>query len=162
MVKIKNKRFLLPFGLTSIIIPFFFQDYLIHYLWFPLLYLFGSFIIFFNFPVLVEYTHNKPLYLEDLTIQETDNNKFRKIYIITMTFLLSILVSGISEYIIINGIRNKPIIELLGIIGGNISIYLNVQNVTGKILLKFFYFLKQREIERRKRSSSDDIVVINI
>lgn len=158
-------RLLLPVGLLNIILPYLYPQNLIHYIWFPIMYFIGSFIIFLNFPICVEYTNVKPLYLEDLIIKKTEINdsidslnKFKKIYIITMTIFLSILISGISEYVIINDIiKNKPVMEILGIIGGNITLYLKIQHIFAKILLKFFHVLKQKEVKKRSLSDLSDV-----
>lgn len=154
-------RLLLPVGLASFCIPFLFPDELINYIWFPIFYLVGSYTFFINFPSLVENIHAEPLYLKDLIIEAENRNndiiKFKKVYVIVMTFILSVLVSGFSEYIISKGITGKPVFELLGIIGGNIGIYFKAQNIVGKVLLKFFYFLKQKEVRKRSLSDTDTL-----
>jgi hypothetical protein len=144
----KYKRILIIPGITFIILPLIVDEVRL-VAWIALLYFFGSFMLLINFPQLSTMLQSKPIYYEDLLItdetRENSDNRFKITYELTMIFFLSILISTLGDYIYINGITNKQPVELLGIIGGNISIYLRLQNIIGKTLLKIFYFCKTRK-----------------
>ena len=74
----KCKRYFLPFIFTpaAAIHPDVFNFY-----YFPLVVGFSAFILFWNFPILVYYTASKPLYYEDLFIDEKNFliMKFRRL-----------------------------------------------------------------------------------
>ena len=155
-------RLLLPVSATFITIPCIFREQFMNYYSFPIFYFFGSYFFFINFPSLSEMFHKKPIYIDDLIIRSQgltidtdkkliDDNSFRKLYNVAMNCILSILFASFSEYVILQGVKTRSIIEICGIIGGNISLYIKVQNSIGKILLKVFYTQK----ERRKRTLSN-------
>jgi hypothetical protein len=151
-------RLLLPVSATFMAIPCIFKGELMNYYSFPIFYFFGSYFFFLNFPKIGEILHGKPTYVEDLvlTMDGLDDHTFKKTYAVIMNFILAILFAVFSEYIIIQGVRDKPIIEIFAIIGGNWSLYMEAQNTIGKILLDVCHYLKTKEI-RRRMSSSDDI-----
>ena len=126
----------------------------------PLCYFIGSYFIFINFPFIAETLHSKPLYLEDLSVQGDTNimeKKFQIIYRYTMNIILALLFASFADYAIIQGVRNKPIIEIIAIIGGNLSLYMKSQNFIGKGLINMCHYMKQREI---KRKSSIEMVIL--
>lgn len=144
-------RILLPISIGLFSMPFI--DYMFltyHYL--PILYFLASYSVLLNFPSIAENLHKKPIYFEDLAIE--NNNKLMRWYSILMNFILSLLFALCSDYIIFQGIREKPILETLGIIGGSFSLYIKVQHSTGKALLTICHCIKQREIVKRKLSDS--------
>ena len=63
-----------------------------------------------------------------------------------MIFCMSVMMGALADYMYIS-VGERPAIECLGIIGGNMSIYLRVQNITGKVLLKICYYCKNRELQ---------------
>ena len=94
--------------------------------------------------------HSKPIYYEDLRISDNNNtpdDRFKLVYEMIMIFFLSILIGALADYVYINGGNQSPI-EFVGIVGGNISVYLRIQNIVGKGLLKLCYFLKNKEESR--------------
>jgi hypothetical protein len=105
--------------------------------------------------------HVKPIYVEDLvivdnTIEETrKDTSFIQIYIVVMNLILSILFAVFSEYVIIQGITDKPVIEVFAIIGGNLSLYIKTQNTVGNVLLKFCYNIKEKETIKRNISQTN-------
>lgn len=147
------KRALLPVSAVFLALPWIFTDDLMNYYTFPIFYFFGSYFIFLNFPSIGENLHAKPIYVQDLImVEDIENNEvFKKTYSIIMNVILAILFAFFSEYVIIKGIDDRPVVEICGIIGGNISIYMKAQNMVGKILLNFCYTMK----ERKRRMSED-------
>lgn len=146
-------RLLLPVSGLFLALPCIFRDELMNFYSIPVFYFFGSYFFFLNFPYIGEILHGKPIYIEDLIVVDTNSeidHSFKKIYTVIMNFILAVLFSLFSEYILIKGIEEKPIVEILGIIGGNINLYMKAQNTVGKILLQLCYNMK----EERKRANS--------
>jgi len=94
--------------------------------------------------------HSKPIYYEDLSIIKTSSHRidtrFKTAYKLLMIFCMSVMMGALADYMYIS-VGERPAIECLGIIGGNMSIYLRVQNITGKVLLKICYYCKNRELQ---------------
>ena len=159
-------RLLLPISIVCFILPVLAKDVFLNVIAIPLLYFMGSYFIFINFPTVAESLHAKPIYIEDLILkeeerEERDDVTFKRFYSITLNVVLACLFAACSEYVIMQGIRDKPVLEILGIIGGNLSLYFKVQNSVGKMLLCVCHSIKRkeenkRENSRRERSMSRD------
>jgi len=90
---------------------------------------------------------------------EHGTNTFRSIYTFVMSFILALLFAGIAEYSIIKGIRDKPVIEVIGTIGGCFSIYMKAQDTVGKQLLQLCHHMKtSQEIEVEMSDQGNRIV----
>jgi hypothetical protein len=140
-------RLLLPVSAVLLPAPFFLHPYLSSVYTIPLFYLLASYFVFINFPTIPQKLHEKPIYLGDLDM-EHGTNSFRIIYTFVMSFILSLLFAGIAEYSIIKGIRDKPVVEVLGTLGGCFSIYMKAQDTVGKQLLQLCHHMKtSQEIE---------------
>jgi len=143
-----------PFTLGLVIVPIINNEYTLNYLLVPICYFLASLIVFLNFPIIVEVLHSKPLYLENLTDNTPQLNRFKNSYKFVMNICLAIVVGGISEYVIIQGISSKPIVELFAIIGGNMALFMKIQHIVGKTLLYVCHCFKTREIRRLSDASS--------
>jgi len=118
--------------------------------WIALLYSLGSFMLLVNFPYFSTMLHSRPIYYEDLRISDDTNapdDRFKLVYEMIMIFFLSILIGAMADYVYLN-VYNLTPIEFLGIVGGNLSVYLRIQNIVGKLLLKCCYFIKHRQETR--------------
>jgi hypothetical protein len=118
--------------------------------WIALLYSLGSFMLLVNFPYFSTMLHSRPIYYEDLRISDDTNapdDRFKLVYEMIMIFFLSILIGAMADYVYLN-VYNLTPIEFLGIVGGNLSVYLRIQNIVGKVLLKCCYFIKHRQETR--------------
>ena len=150
-------RLLLPISAVFLALPCVFKTELMNFYAFPIFYFFGSYFFFLNFPKIGEILHRKPTYVDDLvlTTDGIDDDTFKKTYTVIMNFILASLFAIFSEYIIIQGIRDKPMIELFAIVGGNWSLYMKAQNTVGKITLGICHCMKKKEVRRRRMSSVD-------
>lgn len=151
-------RLLLPFALALLVLPGIFRDELMNYIAIPIFYFFGTYFIFLNFPGIAELLHSRPLYLEDLIIANHQNHPvsdqtFKHIYSVIMNFILAMLFAIFAEYVIIKGVKHKPVVELMAIIGGNMTLYIKAERIAGKIILSFCHFIKEKEV--RKMSFSE-------
>jgi hypothetical protein len=152
-------RLLLPASGMLFALPFIFEKDLLVYTTLPLFYFLGLYFCLLNFPSIAESLHRRPLYLEDLEIvrlgTSTPDLTFQHIYNIIMNFLLAALFAGLAEYVIFQDIRKKPIIEALGVIGGNLGIYYNVQTTMGKVMIWMCHKYKLKRLNNIKTESID-------
>ncbi len=156
-------RILLPFAFVFFMLPLILKNALMNYIAFPIFYFFGSYFVFLNFPSIGESLHGKPIYIEDLVIKtnQIKDETFKKIYEIILNFILAILFAFFAEYIIIQGVKNKPIVEILAIIGGNLSLYMKSQDIIGNIILGICYCVKEKKEAIRKLSEDNKTTEMN-
>ena len=141
--KIKIKRFFLP--LSCGIISIFFEETR-HFVYFPLIVSFCFFILFWNFPNIVYYTASKPLYYQDIFIDEKKlpnynvnrkiKNKFECIFVWVLIVTNTLLIGGLSEYWLYKSFSNDTYMQILGTTGGIIKIFQIVNNTICRIMLK--------------------------
>mgnify|MGYP000928868711 CR=1 FL=1 len=113
----------------------------------------SSFIIFWNFPVIGAWLQTKPTYVEDLVIDVSRDDlryKFVKRYTIVTNFFLAGLVMFIVDYTIFQKYNTSELhsFEMIGVIGGVISLYFKIQGIIGKLLLTIFYKMKKRGVRK--------------
>jgi len=146
------KRWFLPFvGLLAL----FAYEELRDVVYLPLLVSFVFFIIFWNFPFLVYYTAYRPLYYEDLFIDEKKlpnydvdpkiKKKFQAILIWVLICTNTLLVAALSEYWLYKTDHIFNYMEILGITGGIIKIFQIINNTIGRIMLKILRHYVKKE-----------------
>ena len=165
----KCKRYFLPFIFTpaAAIHPDVFNFY-----YFPLVVGFSAFILFWNFPILVYYTASKPLYYEDLFIDEKKlpnyevstplKKKFQCILEWVLIITNTLLVAGLSDWWLYKTIDHFSVIEIVGITGGIIKIFQMINNTISRVMLKILKKrIKRENIEIQKREMERIRQVIN-
>ena len=150
--KIKLKRIFLP--LFSGIVSVFFEETR-HFIYFPLIISFCFFILFWNFPSIVYYTASKPLYYQDIFIDEKKlpnynvnkriKRKFECIFVWVLIVTNTILIGGLSEYWLYKSFSNDTYLQILGTTGGIIKIFQIVNNTICRIMLKVLKVYIRRE-----------------
>ena len=143
--KIPKKRFALPFiGVFVLLI----LEEVRNFMYLPIVFSFGSFIIFWNFPFLVYESASRPLYYEDIFIDEKKlpnyeisdelKNKFKNILLWVLVITNSLLVGALSDYWLFKSteVNKSNYIEIIGMTGGIIKIFQIVNNGVAKIMLK--------------------------
>lgn len=157
---IKCKRYFLPFILTPVlaIYPEIFNFY-----YFPVIVGFSAFILFWNFPKIVYYTASRPLYYEDLFIDEKKlpnydvdeklKNKFQCILEWLLIITNTLLVSGLSDWWLYKTQDKFTLLEVVGVTGGIIKIFQTVNNTISRVMLKIL----RKQIKRQNRQ----LVAIN-
>ena len=171
-----NLKYLLPISAFLLISPLIFPEQLVNYITLPIFYFFGMFFLLINFRQVGEFLYRKPIYLEDLVVEHRmirlqnptiftgvyNDNTLQLTYGVVMNFILAFLFALFSEYIVVKDVRQLPIIEIFGIIGGNLSLYFRVQSIVGKVIIKIFHIFKERmEKERnllKQEAEKKDIV----
>jgi len=157
---IKCKRYFLPFILSPVlaIYPEIFNFYYL-----PVVVGFSAFILFWNFPKIVYYTASRPLYYEDLFIDEKKlpnydvddklKNKFQCILEWLLITTNTLLVAGLSDWWLYRTQGKFTLLEVVGVTGGIIKIFQTINNTISRVMLK----LLRKEIKKQNRQ----IVAIN-
>lgn len=140
-MRIKCKRLLLLPSAAMFIVPIFLKQ-LQNVVGIASMYFTGSLFLLINFPCLSTRLHSKPIFIEDLVME--NDMRYKKVYEMIMIFFLSVLLAIFADYLYVKGINTSPF-EFLALIGGNSSLYLRLQDVVGKIILKIAYYYKNRE-----------------
>jgi len=148
----KLKRFFLPLCLCPILLILHPVDWM-EDLWFIILDIFIScYILFLNFPHLIEKMYTKPIYFEDLKLLPTEKLtickpsncstiNFQIIFTSIQQFTTAIIVS-ICFVLYKDKINTTNPIELAGIIGGLIYLITDISNKIGIYLLEFLNWYK--------------------
>ncbi len=176
LLKTNYRRLLLPLIIFLFLIPFEpFKD-IINYTYFPIVSGLGGFIIFINFPFLAYITASKPLYYEDLFIDEKklpnyniDSNvkdKYQCILLWVLIITNSILVGALSDYWLYKTTSNyNSFLQIIGITGGIIKIFQIVNNTVGRILLKIIkkeIVEETNKFEENQKKKIEEIVNLKI
>jgi hypothetical protein len=153
------KRFFLP---LAIILPIFIIfEKLQNDIYIFLSCLVSSFILTWNFPYFSKYGYMRPIYFEDL---EQDNLNYKKIikkkiitnieasakfqnkFILFQQLILSITMALIIDYST-HRYKDTTLVftEILGLMGGLLSLYLKITKFIGKLILKILYLTKKKE-----------------
>ena len=140
-MRIKCKRLLLLPSSAMFIVPIFLKQ-LQNVVGIASMYFTGSLFLLINFPCLSTRLHSKPIFIEDLVME--NDMRYKKVYEMIMIFFLSVLLAIFADYLYVKGVNTSPF-EFLALIGGNSSLYLRLQDVVGKIILKIAYYYKNRE-----------------
>lgn len=175
--KISGKRVFLPcIGLLSLVTFESMQSYV----YLPILVSFVSFILFWNFPELVYISNTRPLYYEDLFIDndlltigkdpQTPGNaivinpvirqRFEKKFLWTLIFTNTLFMGGLADYWLYksnydntNDIEyENDYYEIVGVTGGILKIFQFFNNTIGSIMLHFIYkqLKKEHHIAERR------------
>lgn len=116
------------------------------YIYFPIISGTAGFIMFWNFPFLVYMTASRPLYYEDLFIDEGKlpnyninpliKEHFQCILLWVLIFTNSILVCALSDYWLYKTVGKDDFLAIIGITGGIIKIFQIINNSVGRLMLK--------------------------
>lgn len=162
MCKIKRKcpikRYFIP--LVGIFFLGLFDE-VRNFYYFPLIFTFGFFILFWNFPYLVYYTNTQPTYYEDLFLkkkQQTYNvpyqvkEKFECIFKWTIIITSSLTMGFLADYWLYKTTNMESIFEILGVTGGILKLFQFINNIIGKILIKIIKYVLKSEISKYRET----------
>ena len=162
--KIKIKRFFLPLSFGIITVCF---DNVRTIIYFPIIVSACFFILFWNFPKIVYYTASKPLYYQDIFIDEKKlpnydvnkkvKKKFECIFVWVLIITNTLLVGGLSEYWLYKSVIQETTIEIIGISGGIIKIFQIVNNTICRIMLKVLKSYVKTENKRFEELQSERV-----
>lgn len=155
---IKCKRYFLPIVLVPLALI---HNELQNYTYVPIFLGLSALILFWNFPRIVYYTASKPLFYEDLFIDEKKlpnydvnprlKTKFQNILAWILIITNSMLVAALGDYWLYRTLDTKATFEILGITGGIIKIFQILNNTISRIMLKILKkFIKKENQKIRK------------
>ena len=156
--KYQIKRYFLPFlGVFALSI---FEE-VRNFYYFPIVFTFGFFILFWNFPSLVYYTNTQPIYYEDLfvdkkklpnyNVPEHIKNKFECIFDWTLITTSSLAMGLLADYWLYKTNNSNTVFEVLGVTGGILKLFQLINNMVGKVMLKIIKFKLKKEKEKYRR-----------
>jgi len=158
--KIPIKRYFLPLIAILCITPF---EEVRTIIYLPIIIIFSSVILFWNFTWIVYYTASKPLYYQDLFLDikklpnyEVDKpikRRFKLILELVLIITNSLLMGILSEVWILRTNNDNDILSIIGKTGGIIKIFQIVNNTISRIMLKILrkFILKESRITREKK-----------
>ena len=156
--EIKLKRYFLPlvFGPVALV-----YDDFQNYVYIPVFMGIAAFFLFWNFPWIVYYTASKPLYYEDLFIDEKKlpnyevsprlKNKFQMILIWVLIVSNSLLVAALGDYWLYRATGIDATFEVLGVTGGIIKIFQIINNTISRIMLKILRKFIKKETKKMRQ-----------
>ena len=161
------KRYFLPllgiFALTAI-------PELRTLVYLPIVIIFGFLILFWNFPWIVYYTASKPLYYQDLFIDEKKlpnydvdegiKQKFKMILEIVLVISNALLTGALADYYLYKTTGNEGYLEILGVTGGIIKIFEIINNSISRFMLKILRRCIKKENLNFKRREVENIELI--
>ena len=161
--KIQKKRWCLPFVGVFLILSL---EEIQTFIYVPVIVSFGSFIIFWNFPLLAYYNSTKPLYVKDLFIDTSKlpnynvdpkiKKKFLKIFEWSIIISASLLSGALADFWLYKTTGNETWIEIVGITGGILKIYQMIDWIIGHLILKIIrrYIIKESSRLKKRRYSN--------
>ena len=150
--KYEMRRICLPLiSLTSLLcIPA-----LYNFVYLPMVIFMVTFILFWNFPVMVTFTNTKPLYYEDLFIDTSKIHLldvspekkvyFEKLFHWSLVITNSLFMAALSDYWLYKTFMEESFMEIVGVTGGILKIFQLINHMTGSALLHFTRKLIQKE-----------------
>lgn len=109
----------------------------------------ATFILLINFPQIVKNIHGRPLYYEDLIdekcIDPLIKRHFQIIFICMLQITLTLIMTGLIYYYY-DRLHNTGLskMEILGVMGGFISLLMKIENFIGKCMLTMLNICKER------------------
>ena len=129
------------------------------------------FILFWNFPSIVYMTSTKPLYYEDLFIDEKKlpnydvddevKQKFQTIFVWILIITNTLFVGALSDYWLYKTILVESTMEIIGVTGGIIKIFQLINNSLGRLMLTILrYYIKKANtrFNKEQRNKIENIV----
>ena len=165
--KIQYKRFSLVIlgGLVSLAHP----D-IQNFLYIPFVAFLCALVIFWNFPVLVLFTNSRPLYYEDLFIEDRNEiqmdinsqlrDKFESRFQSVLIFTNSLFVAALADYWFYQFTDTSDIsyVSLMGITGGIVKIFQLVNHTSGTVIL----LITRKCLVRARGDSTHSIEMVDV
>lgn len=158
-LNIPVKRYFLPIVLGPIALIVY--NELLTYVYIPVFLVISAFVLFWNFPWIVYYTASKPLYYQDLFIDEKKlpnydvnpklKSKFQTILIWVLIITNSLLVGALGDYWLYRATGIDATFEILGVTGGIIKIFQIINNTISRIMLKILKVFIRNENKKMRR-----------
>ena len=138
-----------------------------HFIYLPIVVIFGFLILFWNFPFIVYYTASKPLYYEDLFIDEKKlpnyevderiKHKFQMILELVLILTNALLTGALADYYLYKTSGEEGYMKILGVTGGIIKIFQMINNTISRFMLKILKRCIKRENRKFKKKQIEGI-----
>jgi hypothetical protein len=108
-----------------------------------------TFILLINFPQIVKKIHGRPLYYEDLVdekyVDPLIKRHFQIIFICMLQITLTLIMTGLIYYYY-DRLHNTELskMEILGVLGGFISLLMKIENFIGNCTLSLLNICKDK------------------
>ena len=116
----------------------------------------SSFALLCNFPQLGSWIHTKPLHVNDLRVIHSKKQNFLWWYTYITNALLAVVITGIIDWTFT--IQKKHLsasaVEILGTLGGVLSLYLKIESVVATSLLHLTFQCKQQSKKKKRTTNS--------
>ena len=139
---VQTRRLFLPtIGVVGLLV----FDSIRNFIYLPVMFTFIGFILFWNFPIFIYFTHSKPLYVDDLFVDSTKlpkyilNNDVKKKYMSILNWTLiivnSLFIGALSDFWLYKTYKLNSFMEIIGVTGGIFKIFQIFNSViTGCVL----------------------------
>lgn len=116
----------------------------------------SSYAILCNFPQLGSWIHTKPLHVNDLRVLKSKKQAFLWWYTYITNALLAVVITGIIDwtFTIQKKHHKASTIEILGTLGGVLSLYLKFESVVALSILHLTFRLKQQRSQKSLKHTS--------
>lgn len=156
--RVAIKRFFLPFvGATWLLL----LPVVRNFLYLPMVVFFVSFVLYWNFPILILFTNSRPLYYEDLFIDQSKiplldidpriKQRFEMIFEWSLIFTNSLFTAALADYWLYQTVSHESYVEMIGITGGILKIFQFINHIDGTIILYITKALITKELTKKKR-----------
>lgn len=141
-----------------------------NFLYIPFVAFVCALVIFWNFPVLVLFTNSRPLYYEDLFIEDRNEiqmdinlglrDKFESRFQSVLIFTNSLFVAALADYWFyqFTDTDNTSYISVMGITGGIIKIFQLINYTSGTVIL----LITRNCLVRARGDSSHSIEILDV
>ena len=111
----------------------------------------SSFALLCNFPQLGSWIHTKPLHVNDLRVLHSKKQNFLWWYTYITNALLAVVITGIIDwtFTIQKKHHSASAVEILGTLGGVLSLYLKIESVLATSLLHLTFRCKQQSKKKK-------------
>ena len=163
--KCSFRRYFLP---TLGVIGLMVFDAVRNFFYLPIVFTYAAFILFWNFPVLIYFTHSKPLFVDDLFIDFSKlpnynvnpeiKRKFLSILNWTLIVANSLFIGALADFWFYKTHRLTSLMEIVGVTGGIFKFFQIFNSIiTGCVLyiLQRYIINEHKSIQHNKPEQNE-------
>lgn len=121
----------------------------------------SSFVLLCNIPQLGSWIHTKPLHVNDLRVLHSTKQNFLWWYTYITNALLAVVITGIIDWTFTVQKKHHAAsaVEILGTLGGVLSLYLKIESVVAISLLHLTFQCKEHKKKSEQQQGLDKTAV---
>ncbi len=117
----------------------------------------ATYALLLNFPSIVRRVHSRPLYYNDLEddkyVDPAIRQRFQYLFIFILQITLTVIISGLIYYYYDKmHVSKLTSIEMIGVLGGFVSLLLKIEHAIGKLALSLLNFWKTKIMDSEDSS----------